>query len=649
MLTEIAMSKNWNKLFASSPLLFDGGIGTELYERGFYINRPFEELNLSHPKEVTAVHESYLKAGAQVLTTNTFSIPSPQLKKFDIEHQQEKLLLAGIKCAHQAVQSWINHENHSSMSASNASWPKIALSFGPMGVLVEPLGPTSLEQVFTEYQTLARYAQNAKSQGSSFDLYILETFTHLEELNQAILGIRSVDSHRPIIASFTSRSSETNLIQKMVEMLNAHSGVDAIGMNCSEGPQDLFYSLKQISSLTSKPILIQPNAGIPRNINGRYFYMTSPDYMAKYAKRYLELGAFAVGGCCGTGPDHIRAMALALQAEMAKSETQKNTPNHEQKNADFIDEPSELHIDWTQRKVSKVGEKIQAHQKVITVEVVSPKGTDLRKFTQGIEKLAQAGVQFVNIPDGARAATRVSSLHLASYLQKLNLGITAIPHLTTRDRNLIALQSDLLGASINGVHDLLLITGDPPKLGASQDTTAVYDIDSIGLTYLANALNAGRSPQGDSLGSGTQFGIGVAANPTAINLELELKRWKYKVESGADFAVTQPIFEPETLRKWLHQIQPQHKRPHIVGIWPFLSYKNAEFMAHEVPGVFVPDWALKEMEKASTNTQTSYKKGIEIALRTIQTLWDEVEGFAISAPLGKIEIVLELLKELPKK
>lgn len=641
-MTESLHKKNWNHLFPSSPILFDGGMGTELYERGFYINRPFEELNLSHPREVASVHSAYIEAGAHVITTNTFSITSTQLEKFDIAHQQEALLLAGIKNATLAV------IEHSKQSQGGARAVKIALSFGPLGVLIEPLGPTSLTRVFSEYQTLARFAQKANTPECHFDCYILETFSNLDELEQAVLGIRSIDQDRPIIASITTRSSETSFIQQSGERLSKLEGVDAIGINCSEGPQDLLFALKVLVPFSKKPILIQPNAGIPRNINGRYFYMTSPDYMAKYSKRFFEAGAFGVGGCCGTGPDHIRAIAMAVSAQVAKGAGTASTAETEL-HLEWISKEELTPVPWVARKASLVGEALQRKEKVISVEITSPKGTHLDHFLKGIEKLAKAGVKFVNIPDGARASTRVSSLQLASYINsRPELGITAIPHLTTRDRNLIALQSDLLGASINGVHDLLLVTGDPPKLGSNKDTTAVFDIDSIGLTYLANCLNAGKSPRGESLGSGTQFGIGVAANPTAINLELELKRWKYKVESGADFAITQPIFEAETMRKWLRMIQPNH-RPHLVGIWPFISLKNAEFMAHEVPGVYVPNWALEEMAKVAGNPEASIQKGVEIAARLIQELWNEVEGFAISAPLGKIDVVLSVLERLPKK
>ncbi len=623
------MSK-FENLFKSGCVVFDGGIATELYERGFYINRPFEELNTSHPRDVIAVHESYIDAGAMAITTNSFSLTLPQLEKYDIKHRQSELLNAAISLASQAAKN-------------KGQGTKIGVSFGPLGVLIEPLGRTSKDEVRDEYQNLANFAQLTPT----FDFYNLETFSNLDELECAIEGIRRVDQVRPILASITVVHSEDLQIQQFAQRIGTRTDVQALGMNCSEGPHDLLQSLKVLKPLTEKPIIIQPNAGIPRNINGRYFYMTSPDYMAKFAKRFIEAGAFGVGGCCGTGPDHIRATAQALKMMAARSSAEKaldhNVPYAGGK-IEILEKIAPRSL--AARKLSKIGAKLTEGKKVISIELTSPRGTDLQKFIASLDKVKKAGIDFVNVPDGARASTRVSSLHLAAHINsRPELGLTVIPHFTTRDRNLIALQSDLLGASINHIHDVLLVTGDPPKLGNNRDATAVYDIDAIGLTYLVNQLNQGLTTAGDALGSSTHFGIGVASNPTSMNLELEIKRWQYKVESGADFAFTQPIYEADTFRRWKDKIAKQD-RPHIVGIWPFISFKNAEFMAHEVPGVFVPDWALEKMSKTQDDPEAAIKMGIEIAATIMRELWNECEGFAISAPLGRTEVALEALKHV---
>ncbi len=619
--------KNLENLLPHPYLIFDGGVATELYERGFYINRLYEELNLSNPKDVGQVHESYIDAGAMVITTNSFSLTSPQLEKYDLKGKQKDLIQSAIEIGHKAVEA-------------KGGKAKVGLSFGPMGVLIEPLGPTSKEEVRAEYEKLARFAIETPN----YDLFILETFSNIDELECAIEGIRRVDQERPILASITTMSSETMFLRSFADRIGKRADVQGLGINCSEGPHDLLQSLKVLKPLTDKPIVIQPNAGIPRSINGRYFYMTSPDYLAKYAKRFIEAGAFGVGGCCGTGPSHIRAIAQSVRMMEAKAQPSETKLNTASVQIEILEKVIPARTPILDRQKSKIASKLRAKQKIITVELTAPRGTDLEKFLLSLQKLKAAKVDLVNVPDGARAATRVSSLHLASNINtRPDFDLVIIPHFTTRDRNLIALQSDLLGASINGVHDLLIVTGDPPKLGNSKDATPVYDIDSIGLTYLVDRLNRGITPQGDELGSRTDFAIGVAANPTAINLDLEIDRWKYKVESGADFAVTQPIYEAETFKKWKSRIQ-SHDKPHVVGIWPFVSFKNAEFMAHEVPGVFVPEWALEKMHETQDDPDRAVKTGIEIAARTIRELWNDCEGFAISAPLGRVEVAIEVLK-----
>jgi methionine synthase I (cobalamin-dependent)/5,10-methylenetetrahydrofolate reductase len=598
-------------------LIFDGAVGTELYERGFYINRPFEELNLQSPGDVLAVHRSYIEAGAQVITTNTFSITRPQLRKFDIEHLQDSLLQAALKIAAQAAQG---------------TDVRVGLSLGPVGVLVEPLGPMALDEVRDEYERVARLACDG---GNPFDLYILETFSNLSELGSAVDGIRRVDPDRPLLASLSYKAGETLLLREFARFLGDRPDVSALGLNCSEGPSEILTGLRTLAGLTDKPIVVQPNAGIPRQINGRYFYMTSPDYMAKYAKRFVEAGASGVGGCCGTGPDHIRAIRSSVR--MANARLAKTELPQIEITGDII------RPDLSARQQSKVGQKLTAGQKILSIELNPPKGTDLEPFYRQLEQVEKAGLEFVNVPDGARASTRVSSLHLAAAVRNSGRSkLTVIPHFTTRDRNLIALQADLLGAYVNGVHDVLLVTGDPPKLGNNREATGVYDIDSIGLTHLVDSLNRGRSPNGDSLNRGTGFGIGVASNPTASNLELELKRWRYKCDMGADFAVTQPIYDPESYLKW-RELIGEHQRPHLVGIWPFVSLRNAEFMANEVPGVKVPTWALEEMAKAGDDREESIKRGVGIARRVMDRLGPECQGFCVSAPLGKVEVALQLV------
>ncbi|MBS1962191.1 MAG: bifunctional homocysteine S-methyltransferase/methylenetetrahydrofolate reductase [Bdellovibrionales bacterium] len=632
------MSSPRNSIFLPGTL-FDGGLGTELYERGFYINRPFEELNLSAPADVESVHRDYLDSGAKFLTLNTFAATRVQLKEFDLDTKLPEIVEAAVRIANNARREFSAAKG----SGGSKDSPRLAFSMGPLGVLVEPLGSFGLDEARREFADVAKIAaENAAKnpRTHAYDAYIFETFTNLSELEAAVDGVRSVDRERPIVASISVKSSQKDLIAKFAERFGSRDDVDALGLNCSEGPADLYATLKILRPLTTKAIIVQPNAGTPRHLNGRYFYMTSPDYMAKFAKRFVEAGATGVGGCCGTGPDHIRAMGLAL-----KMTTVQSSGTARVETVAARDRAAEWkRLTLAERPASSIGESLAAGKKVHTVELIPPKGTDTTKFFEHVNLLAAAGVRHVNIPDGARAMTRVGSLHLAALVQNVTKGkVRAVPHFTTRDRNLIALQSDLLGAAVNGLGDVLIVTGDPPKLGNNRDASAVYDIDSIGLTYLVDCLNRGVTTQGEALGSRTGFGIGVAANPTAINLEVEKKRFRYKVESGADYAFTQPIFDPESFLRWRDDLGKNYI-PHVVGIWPLISLRNAEFMANEVPGVSVPEWVVDEMEKAGDDPTEAVKRGTAIAVGVMEKLEKSCEGFCVSAPVGRAAVALDALR-----
>jgi 5,10-methylenetetrahydrofolate reductase/methionine synthase I (cobalamin-dependent) len=619
--------------------LFDGGLGTELYERGFYINRPFEELNLSAPADVKSVHRDYLDAGAEFLTLNTFAASRVQLKEFDLDAKLPSIIESALRVANDARREFREEAKHQGRN------PQLAFSMGPLGVLVEPLGSFGLDETRDEYAHVAALAiENARRSPEEhmFEAYVFETFTNLAELEAAIDGVRSVDPIRPILASISVKSSQKDLIAKFAERIGKRPDVQALGLNCSEGPADLYSTLKVLRPLTDKAIIVQPNAGTPRHLNGRYFYMTSPDYMAKYAKRFIEAGATGVGGCCGTGPDHIAAMANSLKMTNVQAAATARVSVSDSAASSIPSDVSRIPL--KDRTASSIGQTLARGEPVISVELIPPKGTDTAKFFEHIKLLSDAGITHVNIPDGARAMTRVGSLHLANLVQRQTEGkMRAIPHFTTRDRNLIALQSDLLGAAVNGLGDVLIVTGDPPKLGNNREASAVYDIDSIGLTYLVDALNRGVTTQGEALGSRTGFGIGVAANPTAINLEIETKRFRYKVESGADYAFTQPIFDAESFLKWRDRLGKDYI-PHIVGIWPLISLRNAEFMANEVPGVSVPKRVLEEMEKAGDKPEEAVKRGVAIAVEVMEKLQKHCEGFCVSAPVGRAAVALEALK-----
>ena len=400
----------------SSGTLFDGGLGTELYERGFYINRPFEELNISSPSDVKAVHRDYLEAGAGYLTMNTFAASRVQLKEFDLDSKLPQIIESAVRVANEARKEFL-------AQSKNSSSPKLAFSMGPLGVLVEPLGSFGLDETRAEFRHVAGLAaSNAKENPSthSFDAYVFETFTNLSELEAAIDGVRSVDPDRPILASISVKSSQKDLIAQFADRIGTRDDVQALGLNCSEGPADLYSTLKVLRPLTPKSIIVQPNAGTPRHLNGRYFYMTSPDYMAKYAKRFIELGATGVGGCCGTGPDHIRAMAGALKMTNVQAAATARVSVASENSAES--RAPAIRVPLAQRPASSIGDFLTRGERVISVELIPPKGTDTTKFFEYVKLLQDAGIRHVNIPDGARAMTRVGSLHLASLVQRETAG-----------------------------------------------------------------------------------------------------------------------------------------------------------------------------------------------------------------------------------
>lgn len=605
-----------DNLFHDNVLIFDGGIGTTLYDQGFYINRPFEELNLSAPDAVKSMHEAFANAGADCLTTNTFSATKLQLNRFDIADKQKAIIEAAIEIA-----ATVAKEHNK----------KVSMSLGPLGELLEPLGRISKRQAMEDFYEAASIGVATEL----IDFIFLETFTNMRELNAAITGIRNASDTIPIIASVSIKSSQDALLEAFLLQYGSSKDLAAVGFNCSEGPSDLLTVLKRSVDYVTLPIVVRPNAGVPKQINGRYFYMTSPDYLGKFAKRFVEAGASGVGGCCGTGPEHIAAIRRAIGMSGAqKKATAKMKLNAEVRQKELLSLES--------RSLSKVAKKLCAGEKIVSIEINPPKGNDLESFIEKVKLVEAAGVEFVNVPDNARASTRISSLHVATAVAHNNmLSTTIIPHFTARDRNLIALQSDLLGASANGVNDVLLVTGDPPKLGNNKEATGIYDVDSIGMVHLTDCLNKGMSPAGETLQSNTGFGIGVASNPTAINLALEKERWQYKVEMGADYAITQPVFNVNAYKRWLDEISSFH-RPQVVGIWPLISLRNAEFLANEVPGISVPKNIIEQFERI-TSKEDGMKLGLEIASNIMNELNNICAGFCISAPLGKVKVALQLV------
>ena len=601
-----------------APVLCDGAMGTLLYAKGIFINRSYDELNLSQPELIRGIHHEYLQAGAEIIETNTFGANSFRLSRHSMVDKVRDINLAGARLAKEAAKSY-------------DGW--VAGSIGPLGIRIEPLGKTSFEEARAAFRE-----QVAALVEGGVDLLILETFGYLEEIHQAMLAAREVAPKLPLVAQVTVDEDGNCLDGSTPETFTPRLeewGADVIGCNCSVGPVDMLEAIESVRALTSLPLSAQPNAGIPRSVEGRNIYLCSPEYMASYARKFVAAGVRLVGGCCGTTPDHIRVMKQALRVAEARAKTGINAASEH--TAKVVVSPA---VRLQQR--SKLGAKIAGGEFVTMVEIVPPKGTDIGKELEGARFLKSVGVDAINIPDSPRASARMSNQALSLLVQR-EVGIEAILHYTCRDRNVLGIQSDLLGASATGIHNLICITGDPPKMGNYPDATAVFDVDSIGLVNIVHNLNRGQDIGGNPIGRGTSFVIGVGANPGITDLEEEIRRFAYKVEAGAEYAVTQPVFDLRLLEVFLRRIEPC-RIPVVAGIWPLVSVRNAEFMKNELR-VSVPDTILGRMAAAKT-PEHAKEEGIAIAREMLIAVRDMVQGAQISAPLGKYSSAVDVLEAL---
>ena len=599
------------------PVLCDGAMGTVLYAKGIFINRCYDELNCSQPELIRGIHHEYLQAGADIIETNTFGANPARLGRHSMAERTRDINRAGAQVAREAAKSFD---------------ALVAGSVGPLGIRIEPLGKTSRE----EARAMFRQQIAALVEGG-VDLLILETFGYLEELHQAVLAARDVDPNIPVVAQVTIDEDGNCLDGSDPETFAprmADWGTEVIGCNCSVGPVAMLSTLERIRRVTELPLSAQPNAGMPRAVDGRNIYLCSPEYMASYARKFVAAGVKLVGGCCGTTPEHIRVMKSGLRVSEARTRTGV-FPVPKSPALSPINIP-------TLEQRSRLGGRIAAGEFATMVEIVPPRGTDISKELEGARFLKTVGVDAVNIPDSPRASARMSNQALATLVQQ-QVGIEAVLHYTCRDRNVLSIQSDLLGASTIGIHNLICITGDPPKLGNYPDATAVFDVDAIGLVNIVHNLNRGLDIGGNPMGTGTRFVIGVGANPGLPDMDEEVRRFEYKVEAGAEYAVTQPVFDIALLESFLRRIE--HCRiPVVAGIWPLVSVRNAEFMKNELR-VSVPDAIFERMAHA-TNPEAARQEGIAIAREMLWALRDLVQGAQISAPFGKYSAAADVLEVL---
>jgi homocysteine S-methyltransferase len=599
--------------------LFDGAMGTMLYAKGVFINKCYDELNLRNPEIVLEVHKQYVRCGAEILETNTYGANRVKLRSFGIEDELRDINLAAVEIARRAAGDSVY----------------VAGAIGPLGIRIEPYGPTALDEARDFFRE-----QAAALRDGGVDLIVIETISNVAEIEQAILAVRDVCT-LPIVAQMTIGNDHRTIYgdtpATIAKRMDA-AGADVVGLNCSVGPDVLLDAVEEMSAVTAKKISCQPNAGLPREVNGRQMYMASPEYMGKYAKRLIHKGVKFLGGCCGTTPEHIKVMRDAVRPlSPRRSFVVIERETNGKKSAGVEPVPMAQRSNW--------GRKIAAGEFVTTIEIVPPKGPNPEAMVKSVQSIRDAGVDAVNVPDGPRAQNRMGALPVATLLHQ-RVGIEPVLHYCCRDRNLLGMHSDLLGCAALGLRNLLLITGDPPKMGPYPDATAVFDIDSIGLTNMVSLMNRGLDLGGNPFGEATKFTIGVGVNPGHLDLDTELRRLDWKIKAGAEYAITQPVFDARQLEQFLRRIEGWGL-PIVPGIWPLLSYRNAQFMNNEVPGVNVPDDVMERMRVASEKSKEhGMLEGVTIARETLARVRGAVAGVQVSAPLGRVDLALQVFDGL---
>jgi homocysteine S-methyltransferase len=598
-------------------VVIDGGMGTSLYDRGTFINQSFDGVNLTNPTVVYEIHREFIDAGADIIETNSFGANRMKLTPYGLEDKVYEINSKATEIA---------------LKASNDE-VYVAGDIGPLGHNIRPLGNITEEEAFNYFKEQAKGLIDG-----GVHLIILETFTYLNELGIAVKAIKSL-TDLPVFALVTVNEDGATLIgtepNTYIPIMESWQ-IDVVGVNCSVGPHAMLTAVEKIMKVATLPVIAEPNAGIPRNFEGRNIYLCSPEYIATYAQRYIELGVKIVGGCCGTKGIHIKAISNA-----ARTVHPRKTESTFQTVSATTHAAAEIPVE----QKSKLSKSIVEGKFVVSVELTPPKGWDITCILEKAKILFAHGIDCINIPDGPRASARMSSQIMANLIQR-EADIEVLLHYTCRDRNLLGMQSDLLGNYAAGIRNLLIITGDPPKVGDYPDATAVFDVDSIGLTRIVYNLNKGIDIGMNAIGKPTGYFIGVGVNPNAIDLKREIDRFFKKAEAGAEFAITQPVFDVQSLISFLERIQSAHI-PILAGLWPLVSYRNAEFMKYEVPGVYVPDEIVIRMSRF-TSKEDQIREGMEIACETLTAIKEYVNGVQISAPFGNINYTFQVLDGIVK-
>ena len=596
------------KKLNSGVVIFDGATGTELYKRNFFVNNSYEQLNITRPAVISEIHKAYLSSGAEVLTANTFNANARNLRRYGIADQVEQINKAGIALAR------------------NAAGEKalVAASAGPVGEPESDADTASRADIIADQ---LQYLLEA-------DFVIFESMRSFADLN----GVLEAAARFPdlvYVLSFAATSELAADKAAMLEQIERSAAANppaALGINCGGGPEAVLKDFEDLMKLTRLPVILQPNAGNPKDVDGRSLYMASEEYLSTYAVRFVRLGAAAVGGCCGIGPELIHAISSAVKP-LAGTKALEITVSSE--------EQAVLPPAKPVAERGTLGEKLARGEFIRTVEITPAAGFDMTKLLANAKKCKDNGIDAINLPDGPRASARITPLLAAMTIER-EIGIATIPHCCCRDRSLIGIQSELLSYAAAGIRQLLFITGDPPKLGDYPFSSGVFDLDAIGLVAMQNTMNRGVDCGGKSLNGQTATLIGVGLDPNAIDQEREYRRICEKAEAGADFIQTQPVFEPSALLNFLKRIEHLHL-PVIAGVWPLVSLRNAQFMRNEVPGVVVPDSIMRRIAVPETK-EGQLAVGIEIAREALAEIRYAVAGVELSAPFGNVDTALKVMQ-----
>jgi homocysteine S-methyltransferase len=601
------------------PRVGDGALGTALYNGGVAARRSFDDLNRSDPSRVRAIHAAHLAAGAEVISTNTFGANRWKLGRHGLASEVAKINAAGVALARAAVRPGI----------------PVLGSVGPSGDVVGPLDGDKAAEFSTGFRE-----QIAALVESGVDAVLIETFTSLVEARLALAAARDVAPDIGVIVLMTFSEQATTLFgvsANQAAQALAGDGADAVGSNCGVGPDTTLTALEKMRDAVALPLVAQPNAGIPERIEGRFLYPSSPDYVAHYAKRYLRLGVTLIGGCCGTGPEHIGSIAGVVRAASAGARAthlKATAPAPAPPVAEQA--PAGAEPVAVARRSGLAG-CLAAGRFAVSVEMDPPRGADPGKLLDRLRDLADAGVRFVNVADGPRATARMSAIAFAALLERHGK-VETILHYQCRDRNLIGIQSDLLGAHALGIRNLLAVTGDPPKLGDYPHATPVFDVDSVGLVRILGGLNRGLDLAGNPLGAALPFYIGVGANPAAADLDGEMKKFERKAEAGALYCLTQPVYETRLLERFLNDVR-QYGIPVLVGVLPLVSSRNAEFLHNEVPGMSVPA-SVRSRLAAAPNRQRAREVGVAVARDMVAAARDIAAGVYVMPPFHRFDLAI---------